>query len=59
VSFRLERLLGPHDLAEALQREAREGLTATPKLMRSRWNWDARGSELYEQIMELPDSRST
>jgi L-histidine N-alpha-methyltransferase len=55
VSFRLERLLGPDDLAEALQREGREGLAATPKRMRSRWIWDARGSELYEQIMELPD----
>jgi L-histidine N-alpha-methyltransferase len=55
VSFRLERLLGPDDLAEALRREAREGLNATPKRMRSRWIWDARGSELYEQIMELPD----
>jgi len=55
VSFRLERLLGPDDLAQALRREAREGLTATPKRMRSRWIWDAHASELYEQIMELPD----
>jgi L-histidine N-alpha-methyltransferase len=55
VSFRLERLLGANDLAEELRREAREGLTAMPKRMRSRWLWDARGAALYEQIMELPD----
>jgi len=55
LSFRLERLLGPDDLAEQLRREARDGLTATPKRMRSRWLWDAGGSALYERIMELPD----
>jgi L-histidine N-alpha-methyltransferase len=54
LSFRLERLLRPDDLAEQLRREAREGLTATPKQLRSRWIWDAQGSALYEQIMELP-----
>ena len=55
MSFRLERSLLPGDLDEALRREAREGLTATPKRMRSRWIWDARAAELYERIMELPD----
>jgi L-histidine Nalpha-methyltransferase len=54
LSFRLERLLRPDDLAEQLRREVREGLSATPKRLRSRWIWDARGSALYEQIMELP-----
>jgi L-histidine N-alpha-methyltransferase len=54
LSFRLERLLRPDDLGEQLRREAREGLSATPKRLRSRWIWDARGSALYEQITELP-----
>jgi L-histidine Nalpha-methyltransferase len=54
VSFRLERRLGAEELAEQLRREAREGLTASPKRMRSRWIWDGRGSELYGRIMELP-----
>jgi L-histidine Nalpha-methyltransferase len=54
VSFRLERRLGAAELAEQLRREAREGLTASPKFMRSRWVWDARGAELYDRIMELP-----
>jgi L-histidine N-alpha-methyltransferase len=55
LSFRLERSLRPGELAEALRREAREGLTAIPKRMRSRWIWDARAAELYERIMELPE----
>jgi L-histidine Nalpha-methyltransferase len=54
VSFRLERRLDANDLAEQLRREAREGLTANPKFMRSRWVWDARGAELYDRITELP-----
>ena len=55
MSVRLERLLGADDLAEELRREAREGLTTTPKRMRSRWLWDARGAAIYERIMMLPD----
>ena len=54
MSFRLERRLSPEELAAQLRREARDGLTASPKRMRSRWIWDARGSELYGRIMELP-----
>jgi L-histidine Nalpha-methyltransferase len=55
LSFRLERRLGSAELAAQLRREAREGLTSIPKQLRSRWIWDARGSALYERIMELPD----
>jgi L-histidine Nalpha-methyltransferase len=55
LSFRLERLLGPDELAAQLRREARQGLTGRPKRLRSRWIWDARGSALYERIMELPE----
>jgi L-histidine N-alpha-methyltransferase len=54
LSFRLERRLGPGELREDLAREAREGLTASPRWMRSRWVWDARGSELFARITELP-----
>jgi L-histidine N-alpha-methyltransferase len=55
LSFRLERSLRPGELAETLRREATDGLTATPKRMRSRWIWDARAAELYERIMQLPE----
>jgi L-histidine N-alpha-methyltransferase len=55
LSFRLERRLDPDYLAHELSRDAREGLTATPKAMRSRWLWDEHGSALYERIIELPE----
>lgn len=55
MSFRLERRLGAGELEDQLRREARAGLTTTPKCMRSRWLWDARGAALYERIMELPE----
>jgi L-histidine N-alpha-methyltransferase len=55
VTFHLERRLATADLAEDLRREARAGLTASQKQMRSRWLWDERGSALYERIMDLPD----
>jgi L-histidine Nalpha-methyltransferase len=54
MSFRLERRLSAADLAESLRREARAGLGATPKWMRSRWLWDERASALFARIMELP-----
>jgi L-histidine Nalpha-methyltransferase len=54
VSFRLKRRTTREQLLEQLRREAREGLTASPKRMRSRWVWDGRGSDLYARIMELP-----
>jgi L-histidine N-alpha-methyltransferase len=55
VTFRLERLLTADELAEGLRREALDGLTDSPRWMRSRWLWDAHAAELYERIMELPD----
>jgi L-histidine N-alpha-methyltransferase len=53
--FRLERLLGPEELSAMLQEEVREGLTCSPKAVRSRWLWDERGSVLFEAITELPE----
>ena len=54
MSFRLKRRMTREQLLEQLRREAREGLTASPKRMRSRWVWDGRGSDLYGRIMDLP-----
>jgi L-histidine Nalpha-methyltransferase len=55
LSFRLERRLDLSDFAAQLRCEAYAGLTRDPKQLRSRWIWDARGSALYERIMELPE----
>ncbi|MCA2205983.1 L-histidine N(alpha)-methyltransferase [Nocardia rosealba] len=43
------------DLTEALRADARAGLTAAPKSLPPKWFYDARGSELFEAITELPE----
>jgi L-histidine Nalpha-methyltransferase len=47
--------LTEHDAELALRTDARAGLTATPKHLPPKWFYDARGSELFEQITELPE----
>ncbi|MBF6060597.1 L-histidine N(alpha)-methyltransferase [Nocardia terpenica] len=51
----LEIHLTDDDLTEALRADARRGLTATPKWLPPKWFYDARGSELFEAITELPE----
>lgn len=51
----LEIHLGEGDLAQALRRDVRIGLTATRKWLPPKWFYDARGSELFEQITRLPE----
>jgi L-histidine N-alpha-methyltransferase len=41
--------------ARALASDARAGLSATPKSLPPKWFYDARGSELFEQITRLPE----
>ncbi|MFC4375589.1 L-histidine N(alpha)-methyltransferase [Nocardia halotolerans] len=43
------------DLTAALRTDARTGLTASPKSLPPKWFYDARGSELFERITELPE----
>jgi L-histidine Nalpha-methyltransferase len=47
--------LGPAELVDALRTEAREGLTAEPKVLSPKWFYDERGSELFEAITRLPE----
>src|ERR1700709_2335585 len=49
------RLLDSADAADELAEDARTGLTGIPKSLPPRWFYDARGSELFEQITELPE----
>ncbi|MBF6178372.1 L-histidine N(alpha)-methyltransferase [Nocardia otitidiscaviarum] len=51
----LEIHLTDDDLTAALRSDARTGLTATPKWLPPKWFYDARGSELFELITELPE----
>ncbi len=43
------------DLTAALLVDARAGLTATPKTLPPKYFYDARGSELFEEITRLPE----
>ncbi|PXY22393.1 L-histidine N(alpha)-methyltransferase [Prauserella muralis] len=43
------------DVTEALREDVREGLSAAQKWLPSKWFYDARGSELFEQITALPE----
>ncbi len=43
------------DADTALRGDVRAGLTASPKELPPKWFYDARGSELFEQITELPE----
>ncbi|MFJ9348506.1 L-histidine N(alpha)-methyltransferase [Streptomyces sp. NPDC101237] len=53
--FRVTRTL-PEDATDAaLRADVLNGLTATPKALPPKWFYDARGSELFERITELPE----
>jgi L-histidine N-alpha-methyltransferase len=43
------------DAEKALRRDARTGLTSSPKWLPPKWFYDARGSELFEDITRLED----
>lgn len=47
--------LTDEDLTTALREDVRRGLTAQPKWLPPKWFYDARGSELFEKITELPE----
>jgi len=51
----LEVHLDADDLARTLRDDVLTGLTADPKWLPPKWFYDARGSELFEQITELPE----
>lgn len=51
----LEIHLAERDLADGLRADVRTGLTAQPKWLPPKWFYDARGSELFEEITRLPE----
>ncbi|MFI7498467.1 L-histidine N(alpha)-methyltransferase [Streptomyces sp. NPDC049687] len=53
--FQITRTL-PEDATDAaLRADVGKGLTTTPKTLPPKWFYDAHGSELFEQITELPE----
>ncbi|WP_432995317.1 L-histidine N(alpha)-methyltransferase [Dactylosporangium sp. CA-233914] len=51
----LDVYLTADDLADGLRADARTGLTASPKWLPPKYFYDARGSELFEEITRLPE----
>ncbi|KDN81586.1 L-histidine N(alpha)-methyltransferase [Kitasatospora cheerisanensis] len=55
TGYRLTRLLPADHLHHALRADARSGLGGQPKRLPPKWFYDARGSELFEEITRLPE----
>ncbi len=53
--FQLTRTLPEDATGAALRADVLHGLTGTPKTLPPKWFYDARGSELFEEITELPE----
>ena len=51
----VEVLHTAQDAEKALRRDARTGLTSSPKWLPPKWFYDARGSQLFEDITRLED----
>ncbi|WP_433528725.1 L-histidine N(alpha)-methyltransferase [Micromonospora sp. CA-263727] len=51
----LEIHLDDQDIGRSLRRDVRVGLTAGAKWLPPRWFYDARGSELFDEITRLPE----
>jgi len=51
----VERRLTPDHASRALRRDVLTGLRAEPKWLPPKWFYDARGSELFEEITRLPE----
>ncbi|WP_412075886.1 L-histidine N(alpha)-methyltransferase [Streptomyces xanthophaeus] len=53
--FQLTRTLDEHTAEAALRTDVLHGLSHTPKVLPPKWFYDARGSELFEEITRLPE----
>ena len=53
--FHSTRTLPEDATGAALRADVRDGLTRTPKTLPPKWFYDARGSELFDEITELPE----
>jgi L-histidine N-alpha-methyltransferase len=59
MSFDLESHLLPDRARAQLMSDVSKGLTHSPKQLPPRWFYDARGSELFDQITGLPEYYAT
>src|SRR6266536_1495634 len=51
----IDVLVAPTDRRAAMERDVRAGLTSHPKTLPPVWFYDARGSELFDEITRLPE----
>ncbi|WP_224390032.1 L-histidine N(alpha)-methyltransferase [Pseudonocardia sp. ICBG1293] len=54
-AIQLDVHLSESDAGTALRSDVRRGFAASPKELPPKWFYDARGSELFERITELPE----
>jgi len=55
MTVSLSNYLAADAAANALRRDVRDGLTASPKTLPPKWFYDATGSDLFDQITRLPE----
>lgn len=55
MTVSLSNYLAADAAADALRCDVREGLTASPKSLPPKWFYDAKGSDLFDQITRLPE----
>ena len=55
AGLRMDRHLAPSASRDALEADVRAGLTSTPKTLPPKWFYDARGSQLFDEITRLPE----
>lgn len=55
LSASVRRLSEPHDVRAEMAQDVRKGMTSIPRTIPSRYIYDQVGSELFEQITQLPE----
>lgn len=55
AEIRIDNYLNNHDFFSNMAEDVRQGLTANPKRLQPKYLYDERGSDLFEQITELPE----
>ena len=55
AAFRLDRYVEPDQVRAALESDVRAGLSAQPRTLPPKWLYDARGSQLFDEITRLPE----
>lgn len=55
AEIHIDNYLNSHDFFSNMAEDVRQGLTSNPKRLQPKYLYDERGSDLFEQITELPE----